>query len=202
MEMSIETRNQFIENNMGIIGAIIDKPQKRSLISYKKLAECKGYERDDLINSGVLGMIKAIKRFDETRGVPLASFVKIDILCKISEFIAKPRKHDRIENKISMSTPTTNNHGNYCTIGDMIANKPTEETFGKNIDSEYMRTLVNSDVLSDVERICIKMKFYQNAKLREINPVIQKHLDNSKAKAFYFINTGLAKLKKVLNETR
>jgi len=199
MEMSIKSRNKFINNNMGIIGSIADGRTKNTTISFTKLAESKGYTRTDIINSGVVGMINGIDRFDETKGVPLKAFVRIEILRRISEFIAKPRKHDRLENRISMQTKISNNNsGDSVTIEDMLKSKTTTDSFGINIDIDAMKKVMSSNILSDVERLVINMRFIKDMKFREMDAKLRVYLNNPKAKSFYFLNIGLKKLQKAL----
>lgn len=198
MEMTIEKRNKFINNNMGIIGLIADTSHKNCSTSYTNLAKGKGYSRSDIINCGVVGMIEAINRFDESRGVPLEAFVKIDIHRRISEFIAKPRKHDRAEFKVSMQSKISNTNGDSVTVEDMFASKTTENSFGINIDIAIMRKILASNILSEVERMVVKMRFLEDMKFKHMDIKIRKFLNNSKARSFYFLNTGLEKLQKAL----
>ena len=197
MEMSIEQRNAFIEANTGIIGDIA-KP-------YQGVAKAYGYEYTDLFNSGVVGMIEGIKKYDietattEKGVVPLEAFVRFGIKKHISNFIAKPRKHDRLENKVSMDQKVAGKAGeNSGTVGDMIADKSHTEDYGVGIDHERIREILDSDILSDVEKIAVDARFMQGLKFREIDILVQDYLGNPKAKAFHYINTSLAKLKKAL----
>lgn len=205
MKMTIEERNAFIEKNAGIIGEIIHKPFKKKSGNYKAVAELSGYSYDDLFNTGVIGMIEGIENYtiekatkEDGRVVPLEAFVHWDIRRTISEFIATPRKHDLIENKVSMDQKLFNDDGSSTTVGDQIAGESHTEEFGASIDHENIRALLDSDILSDVEKIAIKARFMDGLVLREINEILAKHLGNPKAKAFYFINTALAKLRNAL----
>jgi DNA-directed RNA polymerase specialized sigma subunit len=208
MEMTIEQRNEFIEKNAGIIGDIINKPFKKKSGNYKQLAERSGYEYDDVYNSGIIGMIEGIENYDiqkatkaDGRVVPLEAFVRWDIKRKISEFIATPRKHDRIENKVSMQQQITSNEGSKesSTVGDMIEDSSIDTSqYCVKMDCNVIKEILESDLLTETEKIAIDARFNKNLVLREINEILVKHLNNPKAKAFYFLNTAMAKLRKAL----
>jgi DNA-directed RNA polymerase specialized sigma subunit len=198
MEMTLEKRNAFINDNMGIIGNIVDTVSKGGTMSYVGLADGKGYSRTDLINSGVIGMIKGICKFDPSYEVPLEAFVRIDIRREVSEFIAKPRKHDRSEFKVSMQAKVSNQGGDSITIEEMVASRTTEVSHGIGVDKEALRDVLKLDILSDVEHLVLKLRFEDGLKFREMDVEVKKFLNNPKSKAFYFLNTALGKLNKAL----
>lgn len=198
MIMNEKERNAFIEKNYGIIGDIA-KP-------YKELATKYGYQYEDLFNSGVIGMIEGIDDYDENKAtkeegiVPLEAWVRYSVKKHISNFIAKPRKGDRLSNKVSMDEPVHNNAGTYdfSTVGDMIANEEHHDNHGGSIDREKVRELLNSGILSAVEMLVIDGRFLQGIKFKHLDEMVQKFLGNPKAKAFHYVNTGLKKLQDAL----
>jgi RNA polymerase primary sigma factor len=58
----IEARNQLIEDNIRLIGAVV----KRHGLSFA--FKNAGFTNDDIINTGVLGLIKAIEKFQYKQG--------------------------------------------------------------------------------------------------------------------------------------
>ena len=199
MQMTIEQRNEFIDKNAGIIGDIIKKK------NYHKLAKRSGYEYDDVYNSGVIGMIEGIEKYDINKAtkengdvVPLEAFVRNDVLRTMSAFIATPRLGDRFENKVSLQHKVGHDEGKDVTVEDMLASEEHTEEYGASIDRENIRALLESDILTDVEKLVIDERFMKGKKLREINEVLVEYLGNPKAKAFYFIGTAMDKLRNAL----
>lgn len=67
--------SELVENNSGLIWSIV----KRFL--------GRGYESEDLYQIGAIGLIKSIKRFDESYDVKLSTFAVPYILGEIKRFI-------------------------------------------------------------------------------------------------------------------
>lgn len=68
-------RDLIIENNMGLVYNIVNKFQNR------------GYEREDLIQIGSIGLIKAVKKFDNSLGVQFSTYAVPVILGEIKRFL-------------------------------------------------------------------------------------------------------------------
>lgn len=189
MEMSIEKRNQFIEKNMGLIGKIAK--------SYIPLANSTGYSYDDLVNSGVIGMIAGIENYDESKGVPLEAFVQMHIRRVISEFIAKPRKHDRLENKLSLQEQISNNNGEYVTLEEMLANTPSSDSPLK-FELGTLRKILKSDLLTDIEKTVIRLRFVEEMKHKDMDKEVRKITGKEKSRAFYYLNQAIGKLQRAM----
>jgi hypothetical protein len=208
MKMTEQERNAFIEKNAGIIGDIITKPFKKKGGSYKVIAELYGYQYEDVFNSGVIGMIEGIEKYDIKKAtkedgsiVPLEAFVRIDVHRAISEFTTKWRKHDRLENKVSMQETLSHCKvtGRPLTVEDMLAEEQHNDNFCNEMDYDKVQNILDSGILSEVESIAIRERFINGLKFREIDVLVQKFLGNPKARAFYFINTALDKLREALS---
>lgn len=197
MKMTVEERNEFIEKNAGIIGDIAK--------GYLSTAKDHGYTYKDLYNTGVIGMCEGIENYNIEKAtkdggvVPLEAFVRWDIRREISEFIAKPRKHDRDENKVSMDKKIYNNDGSHTTVGEqLIDENAVQDDYSYSMDREKVMDLLESDVLLEVERVAIRGRFIDQIKFKDLDVLVQKVTGNPKSKAFHFINTGLKKLQNAL----
>lgn len=197
MKMTEQQRNDFIKKNAGTIG-------KHAKV-YVDIAKQYGYQYDDIYNTGVIGMIEGIEEYDivkatkeNGRVVPLEAWVHIHVQNHMSSAFGKHRTGDRLKNKVSMDKKIYNNDGSSTTVGDMMTEEEHKEDLGQSIDREKVIDLLNSGILSETEKIAIEERFLNGLKLREINQILQKHLNNPKAKAFYFINTAMDKLRKAL----
>lgn len=68
-------RDLLIENNMGLVYNIVNKFLNR------------GYEREDLVQIGAIGLIKAVQKFDNTLGVQFSTYAVPVILGEIKRFL-------------------------------------------------------------------------------------------------------------------
>ena len=187
--MTDEQRDAEIEKHMGFIGQ-----EARKKIS---LAKSTGYEYHDLINVGVLGLMHAIDKFDPDHesGANLLTYAKYWITQRITN---AAREKDKIA-KASMSihTPIDVN-GDVVTILELLTKKASESEAGKGMDKEYdkkyLHNIINSDLLSPMEKTAIQLRFFEGKKMREIDAVLQKKF-RDKARAFAYINSAKIKLK-------
>ena len=193
MRMTEEQRNEFINKNMGIIGDIATKPFKKGG-NYKILAESYGYQYEDVVNTGVLGMIEGIEKYEIEKAtkedggvVPLEAWVRNHVKKHMSQFIGKPKNGDKHENRVSMDKKVYNNDGSHTTVGDMMAEEQHVENWGGSMDHNALNELLSSDLLSDTEVIAIDARFVKGYKFREVDELLQNFLNNDTAKGFYFL---------------
>lgn len=201
MEMTVEERNTFIEENMGLIGRVAKH--------YLPIATARGYEYNDLVSQGVIGIIKGIKKYDIERAtkedgkvVPLNAFINDYIRKSIGrDFATRFRKHDKPENKVSMQTPTTTNIGEVVYLEDMISdeNASSEKNETQNMLNSLVDKILDLHILSDVEKICIKMKFIENKTLKEIDTKMRKLTNKPTFNSFFHCNTAKKKIKRYLS---
>lgn len=77
---NIETRNQIVEKNL----SLVRKYAKR----YANIINQKEFSEDDLVDYGVLGLIKAIDRFDPDRGFQFSTYATFWIRQSITRALA------------------------------------------------------------------------------------------------------------------
>ncbi len=65
----------LVENNMGLVYSIVAKLDNR------------GYEREDLVQIGAIGLIKAVNKFDTSFGVQFSTYAVPMILGEIKRFL-------------------------------------------------------------------------------------------------------------------
>jgi len=91
----IETRNKIVEENIPLVRYIVTK------VYNKGFGE---YEYNDLVNYGVFGLIKAVEKYDITKGYKFSTFAYQKIYYSIIDELRKvdwvPRS---IRNKIKMA---------------------------------------------------------------------------------------------------
>ena len=103
-----EAGEQLVRENLGLVGSVVKRFENR------------GYEREDLFQIGVIGLMKAIEKFDfsyevrfSTYAVPLVSgeirrFLRDDGLVKVSRSIKESgwrirRSRERLEQQLGRS---------------------------------------------------------------------------------------------------
>lgn len=72
---SVEARNELVLNNMGLVYSIVQRFLNR------------GYEADDLVQIGCVGLIRASERFDLSYGVKFSTYAVPMIIGEIKRFI-------------------------------------------------------------------------------------------------------------------
>ncbi len=120
-----------------------DEEAVNSLMSkYKKAVRMRaaayymtGADREDLIQEGMIGLFKAIRDFDENRGISFVTFANLCIQRQIISAIrgAARMKHLPLNNYVSLSDP-------FSTDEDNGETRTLEETLidNKSEDPEYM----------------------------------------------------------------
>lgn len=71
----IEARNELVMNNMGLVYSIVQRFLNR------------GYDRDDLVQIGSIGLIRASERFDSSFGVKFSTYAVPMIIGEIKRFM-------------------------------------------------------------------------------------------------------------------
>ena len=69
-----EAKDKLVENNMGLVYSIAGKMINRR------------YEMDDIVQIGALGLVKAVKKFDESYGVMFSTYAVPMIIGEIKRF--------------------------------------------------------------------------------------------------------------------
>ncbi len=163
-------RDLLIENNMGLVYNIVNKFLNR------------GYEREDLVQIGSIGLIKAVKKFDNTLGVQFSTYAVPVILGEIKRFLRddgaikvsrslkevalKGRRCEEILNRQLGRTPTIGEISKSCGIDEGLlleafeASMPVEsiyKTVGDDENLSLMNILEGENVTEKViDKIYIK----------------------------------------------
>ena len=118
---------------------------------FVKYAESKGYDYNDLVQEGMIGLSKAIKDFSDQKDVQFTTFANICIERQMFSFLRNigTGRHKILNESISFDT-TTNSYGKPLINLLDDKNINPETTF---IESEEKETLYNDivSVLKDIE---------------------------------------------------
>ena len=126
----INAKNKLIEHNLRLVAHIIKKYYS------------KGYEQDDLISVGTIGLIKGINTFKPDKNVKLATYAS---RCIDNEILMYMRSAKKQSLDISLSEPIdSDKDGNSLTLVDVIADDVNiEEDIETKMDIEKLRIAVD-----------------------------------------------------------
>ena len=103
-----DARNMLIERNLRLVAHIVKK--------YGSF----GYDSEDLISIGTIGLIKAISTFDNEKGARLATYAA---RCIENEILMQIRSSKKTQNEVSLQDPIgVDKEGNEIALIDVIEN--------------------------------------------------------------------------------
>ena len=145
-----------------------------------------GGDNDDLIQEGMIGLYKAARGYDESRGTTFASFASLCIDRQIMTAITASNREKNVplNNYVSFETPAYNDDNeNVYKLADVITPDSDQNPEFIFIDKEYARTFEENlvDQLSSLERQVLDYhmegkNYHQIAELMNKSP---KSIDNA-----------------------
>ena len=138
-------KNKLIEHNLRLVAHVIKKYY------------AKGYEQDDLISVGTIGLIKGINTYNPDKNVKLATYAS---RCIDNEILMYMRSAKKQALDVSMSDPIdTDKEGNSLTLIDIIADDmDVEAEIESMIDIQKLKVAVDK-CLDDRERTIIAYRY-------------------------------------------
>ena len=103
-------------------------------------------DKEDLLSSGILGLVKAANTFDENRGVKFSTYAAMCIRNEIFMYLRKTNRYYTRE--VSLEEPVTmDDNGATLTIADtLVANEnPQDECLAGIAIEEFIRGLPSKD---------------------------------------------------------
>ncbi len=134
----VKAREQLIERNLRLVMHIVKKYRTS------------GYDSDDLVSIGTIGLIKAVNTFSSDKGIRLATYAA---RCVENEILMVLRASRKNKNDVSMEEPVgVDKEGNEISLADIVcAPDNVEETAEMNIKTALLYGAVE-EVLSDREK--------------------------------------------------
>ena len=174
--------NELVEKNMGLVYYIARSFQKSTT---------GGIEYDDLVQEGMVGLVKAARAFDESKGILFSTYAWNCIKRRILLYIKRQRKHKR---DISI------NQDIWGTDGD---GAPMEEILGysqKEYENVWKRDLLERCIrsLNQSQREIVLLYYGKGLKQKEI----AKQLGISQCQVCRIIKRCLEKMRKILGGGR
>lgn len=176
--------NKMIEGNMNLVYFVVNK---MCSLDYMK------YEKDDMIQTGMVGLIKAVKTFDSSKDLAFSTYAATVIKNEILMYIKRIRKFHF--NDISLETEILNSlTDEYNSISIYLVDEKADNEFKLAVFNMAMDKCLAK--LDDKEREVITMKLrseYSQIEIAKILGVSQFTISKR-------IRLGMRKLRHYLKE--
>ena len=163
---SEEARNKLIEHNLRLVAHVVRK------------YESSGEDLEDLISIGIIGLIKAIRTYNNERGVRLATYAA---RCIENEVLMHLRNIKKLKQEVSIYDPIGyDKEGNEISLIDILT---SDSEIIEQIDARLQeeKVIKNLGVLNRRERQVIEMRYGIFSGLKETQRDISKKLGISRS---------------------
>ncbi len=181
----VEARNELIEHNL------------RLVIFIAKKFDSSGIDMDDLISVGTIGLIKAVKSFDDGKKIKLATYAS---RCIENEILMQLRKSVRSRGELSLDEPLNVDwEGNVLLLSDVLGTE--SDTVGKDLEKDEEKSVLLQcfDGLDPREKQIVKMRFGLLGAARKTQKEIADIMGISQSYISRLEKRVMAKLKKELS---
>ena len=163
---SEEARNKLIEHNLRLVAHVVRK------------YESSGEDLEDLISIGIIGLIKAIRTYNNERGVRLATYAA---RCIENEVLMHLRNIKKLKQEVSIYDPIGyDKEGNEISLIDILTSD-SEIIEQIDIRLQEEKVIKNLGVLNRRERQVIEMRYGIFSGLKETQRDIAKKLGISRS---------------------
>ncbi len=207
MKVSVEEKQKIILDNTALVKKVASK-------IFFKLPKDSGIEFDELVNTGIIGLIKAIDKFDANKAqFSTYAYIKIrgEILDYLRSLHIMPRsmrekiKKEKEEGKdiplsnlaimISMEKALSNEEGSARLIDIMVSDDigPEDRAISSQLHEKIAEAL---EQLNEKERRTLQMFFFEEKEPKEIAQI----LEISQSRVSQIKSQAIGKLKKLLKD--
>lgn len=181
---SEEARNKLIEHNLRLVAHVVRK------------YESSGEEIEDLISIGTIGLIKAIKTYNNERGVRLATYAA---RCIENEVLMHLRNIKKLKQEVSIYDPIGyDKEGNEISLIDILtSDSEIIEQIEAHLQEEKVKN--NLGVLNRRERQVIEMRYGIFSGLKETQRDIAHKLGISRSYVSRIEKRAVSKLVKEIS---
>lgn len=149
-----------------------------------------GSDTEDVIQEGMIGLLKAIRAYDPQKGVPFAAFASYCIMSQITDAVRKAsrKKHQVLNESVSLQSPAHAGHDerelplmSFISSGSETS---PDQVLQNQEDMANLITFIRQD-LSPLERNTVLL-FLQNLSYRQIADCLGvpvKSIDNALSRA-------------------
>ncbi len=137
-----------------------------------------GADRDDVMQEGMIGLYKAIRDFDEARGVPFRSFAEMCVTRQVLTAVRSGTrlKHAPLNSSVSLDQPLDVGTES-ASLGELIPAALSSDPAATVVSADEMRALQRhfDEVLSDLEQQVLQHHM-EGKSYDEIAAVMQRHV--------------------------
>ena len=183
----IEARNELIEHNL------------RLVIYIAKKFDSSGVDMDDLISVGTIGLIKAVKSFDGSKKIKLATYAS---RCIENEILMQLRKTVRTKGEMSLDEPLNVDwEGNVLLLSDVLGTEC--DTVGRDLERDEEKDMLLKCLqnLDPREKQIVKMRFGLLGTARKTQKEIADIMGISQSYISRLEKKVMAKLKRELDDS-
>ncbi len=137
-----------------------------------------GADREDVVQEGMIGLYKAIRDFDESRGVPFRSFAEMCVTRQVLTAVRSGTrlKHAPLNSSVSLDQPVEAGTES-ASLGELIPAALSSDPAATVVSADEMRALQRhfEEVLSDLEQQVLQHHM-EGKSYDEIAAVMQRHV--------------------------
>ena len=152
-----------------------------------------GFDQDDIISIGTIGLIKAVSTFDSTKGAQLATYSARCIQNEILMALRSAKKH---RGEVSLADPIgTDKEGNEITLIDVMGSLPgaVAEEVELKMQKAKLKELI-SECLTKREQVVIELRYGLGERERLPQREVAQILDISRSYVSRIEKKALEKL--------
>ncbi|MDD4290703.1 MAG: RNA polymerase sporulation sigma factor SigK [Clostridia bacterium] len=138
-------------------GKFLVERNLRLVVFLAKKYESSGLEMDDMVSVGTIGLIKAVRSFQPSKNIKLATYAS---RCIENEILMYLRKAVKYKNEVSLDEPlNVDSDGNELLLCDVLGTEA--EIVYKNLESSCDKAVLYSSIrkLNERERAIVCMRY-------------------------------------------
>jgi RNA polymerase sporulation-specific sigma factor len=136
-----------------------------------------GADRDDVVQEGMIGIFKAVRDFDATRGASFRTFAEVCVTRQIVTAVrsATRLKHSPLSHSVSLDRPVDDAEG--TSLGELLPAATSSDPATAVVSADEMDALRQhfDEVLSDLEQQVLRHHM-EGKSYEEIAAMLQRHV--------------------------
>lgn len=162
------------------------KKYKNLVKSNARKFHINGADSEDLIQEGMIGLYKAIRDYDKSKGIYFHVFAKVCISRQIMTAVsaANRRKHSPLNDYISLNASTEGEDGSLENVLENQTTRGPEEIFIEKEDSKNLRKAIEQVLTKkEIKIVDLYLQGYTYAQMSEIIGISDKGISSAISRA-------------------
>lgn len=178
--MDREEKNKLAEENIALVYSIVNKR-----FNYKSITK---EDKENYIGEGIVGLVKAINKFDENKGFAFSTFAYKCINGEISMYITKQKCQKRkVDAECKASIDNKVPHCEGLEYSDWLMDM--KDDYSSLGEKEHILDMLEKTKIKDIKTIVVKKaEGYKNKEIAKMiganENTIRKRLDKARDKLF------------------